>query len=222
MRRSRGLTAALALSLAGAGTGLGFVLMPQASAVTAPVGFTADDLPTWQPNGIVFAMAEANGTVFAGGTFSAVTAPESAGGGSEQEAVNFVALDAATGVPTSCKLSFTIGEGTATVRALVVSEDKKTLYAGGYFGAVNGVPVSSVAAIDIENCAPKASFHPGFPATVRALALGGGTLYAGGDFGTVEGQNRERFAAVDATTGALKPFKADADEPGRAVAVTPD
>ncbi|MGW0364204.1 CBM96 family carbohydrate-binding protein [Streptomyces sp. NPDC002990] len=223
MRRSRGLTAALVLSLAGAGTGIGLVLMPQASAITPPVAFTADALPTWQPNGIVWAMAQANGTVFAGGTFSAVRPPDGAGSGTEREAVNFVALDAATGVPTSCKLAFTISEGSATVRTLVVSKDGKTLYAGGSFGAVNGTPVSSVAAIDIATCTPKPSFHPSFPATVRSLAVSDdNTLYAAGDFGTVEGQTRERFAAVDATSGALKPFTANADEPGRAIEVTPD
>ncbi|MEV7519844.1 LamG-like jellyroll fold domain-containing protein [Streptomyces sp. NPDC091371] len=221
MRRSRGLTAALVLSLAGAGAGIGLVLMPAASAITPPVAFTADELPTWQPNGIVWAMAEANGTVFAGGTFSAVRPPDGTAG-TEQEAVNFAALDAATGNPTSCKLAFTISDGTATVRALVVSKDKKTLYAGGSFGAVNGTPVSSLAAIDIASCTPKASFHPGFPATVRALAVSDDTLYAGGDFNAVDGQTRERFAAVDAASGAVKPFVADVDEPGRAVEVTPD
>ncbi|MFD7631487.1 LamG domain-containing protein, partial [Streptomyces sp. NPDC059851] len=221
MRRSRGLTAALVLSLAGAGTGIGFVLMPQASAITSPVAFTADSLPTWQPNGIVWAMAQANGTVFAGGTFSAVRPPVGSAG-AEQEAVNFVALDAATGKPTSCKLAFTIGEGTATVRSLVVSKDKKTLYAGGHFGAVNGTPVSNVAAIDIAGCTPKASFHPGFAATVRGLAVSEGTLYAAGDFNTVQGQARQKFAAVDAATGAVKPFTANADEPGRAIELTPD
>ncbi|WP_405488682.1 LamG-like jellyroll fold domain-containing protein [Streptomyces sp. NBC_00096] len=221
MRRSRGLTAALVLSLAGAGTAAGLVLIPEASAITQPVAFTADNLPTWQPNGIVWAMDQANGTVFAGGTFSAVRPPDGAAG-AEQEAVNFVALDAATGAPSSCKLSFTVGDGSATVRALTVSKDKKTLYAAGYFGAVNGTPVSSVAAIDIESCTPKASFHPNFPATVRALAVTGDTLYAAGDFSTVEGQTRERFAAVDAGSGALKPFVANVDEPGRAVALSND
>lgn len=221
MRRSRGLTAALVLSLAGAGTGIGLVLMPEASAITQPVAFTADSLPTWQPNGIVWAMAQANGTVFAGGTFSAVRPPDGAAG-TEQEAVNFVALDAATGAPTACKLAFTTGDGSATVRALTVSKDKKTLYAAGYFGAVNGTPVSSVAAIDIETCTPKASFHPSFPATVRALAVTDDTLYAGGDFGTVEGEIRERFAAIDAGSGALKPFVANVDEPGRAIEISND
>ncbi|MFJ1865269.1 DNRLRE domain-containing protein [Streptomyces sp. NPDC088097] len=221
MRRSRGLAVALALSLAGSGAIVGLGLVPQAAAITPPVAFTADALPTWQPNGVVWALAEAGGSVFVGGTFSAVR-PPAGGGGSEQSAVNFVALDAATGAPTSCKLSFTIGSGTATVRALTLSPDKQTLYAGGYFGAVNGTPVSSIAAIDVDTCTVKAGFRPAFAATVRAIAVTADTVYAGGDFLTVAGQSRQRFAAVDADDGALRPFTANADEPGRAVEVTPD
>ncbi|MEU0783851.1 LamG-like jellyroll fold domain-containing protein, partial [Streptomyces sp. NPDC006173] len=219
MHRSRGLSAALVLSTA---AGLGLVAMPQpAAALTAPVAFTADDLPTWQTNGIVWALAEAGGTVFAGGTFSQVRPPEG-GSGTAQNAVNFVALNAATGNPTSCNLSFTIGSGSATVRALAVSPDKKTLYAGGYFGAVNGTPVSSLAAIDVATCTPKANFHPSVSATVRTLAVTNDTVYLGGDFTSVGGSAHARYAAVDATSGAVKPFQADVDEPGRAVAVTPD
>ncbi|MFD9161457.1 DNRLRE domain-containing protein [Streptomyces sp. NPDC059558] len=221
MRRSRGLAAALALSLAGTGAGVGLGLVPQAAALTPPVAFTADALATWQPNGVVWALAEAGGQVFAGGTFSTVR-PPAGGSGSEQSAVNFVALDAATGAPTSCKLSFTVGSGTATVRALALSPDKATLYAGGYFGAVNGTAVSSLAAIDVASCTVKQGFRPAFAATVRALAVTDDTVYAAGDFLSVAGQPRERFAAVGAADGALKPFTADADEPGRAVEVTPD
>ncbi|MEU3725486.1 DNRLRE domain-containing protein [Streptomyces sp. NPDC031705] len=221
MRRSRGPAAALALSLAGAGAVVGLGPVPQAAAVTPPVAFTADPLPTWQPNGVVWALAEAGGTVFAGGTFSAVRPPAGAGG-SERPAVNFAAFDAATGAPTSCTLSFTIGSGTATVRALTVSPDKKTLYAGGYFGAVNGTPVSSIAAIDVATCTVKPSFRPAFAATVRAIAATADTVYAAGDFLTVAGRPRGRFAAVAAADGALRPFTADADEPGRAIEVTPD
>ncbi|WP_078937820.1 DUF7594 domain-containing protein [Streptomyces virginiae] len=221
MRRLRGLTAALALCIAIAGAGITLIVMPAASAITRSVAFTADDLSTWQTNGIVYAMAEAEGIVFAGGTFSKVR-PPAGSSGSEQDAANFVALDAAAGTPTSCKLSFTVGSGSATVRALAASRDAKTLYIGGYFGAVNGVRVSSLAAVDIATCTPKESFHPAFPATVRALAVTGDSVYAAGDFTSVENQKRERFAAVDATTGALKPFAAHADEPGRAVEVTPD
>ncbi|MFD7080061.1 DNRLRE domain-containing protein [Streptomyces sp. NPDC059918] len=221
MRRSRGLAAALALSLAGTGAGAVLGLVPQAAAVTPPVAFTADALSTWQPNGVVWALAETGGTVFVGGTFSALRPPEGSGG-AEQSAVNFAALDAATGAPTSCHLSFTVGGGTATVRALTLSPDKQTLYAGGYFGAVNGTPVSSLAAIDVATCTVKTGFRPAFAATVRALAVTNDTVYAGGDFLTVASQPRQRFAAVDAADGALRPFTADADEPGRAVEVTPD
>ncbi|MEV6677341.1 DNRLRE domain-containing protein [Streptomyces erythrochromogenes] len=224
MRRSRRPAVSLALSLSLTATGAGLVglaLAPQAAAITPPVAFTADALSTWQPNGVVWALAEAGGQVFAGGTFSTVR-PPAGGSGSEQQAVNFVALDAATGAPTSCKLSFTVGSGTATVRALALSPDKTTLYAGGYFGAVNGTAVSSLAAIDVASCTVKTAFRPAFTATVRALAVTGDTVYAGGDFLTVAGQPRQRFAAVGAADGALKPFTADADEPGRAVEVTPD
>ncbi|MDT9690051.1 DNRLRE domain-containing protein [Streptomyces sp. P9(2023)] len=217
MRRSWGLTAALVLTVA---AGAGGSLAPTAAALTPPVAFTADDLPTWQTNGVVWALAEANDTVFVGGTFSEVRPPDG-GSGAPKSAVNFAAMDAATGAPTDCTLSFTVGSGTATVRTLVVSPDKKTLYAGGYFGAVNGTPVSSLAAIDIATCTPRAAFTPSFPATVRALAVTDTTIYAAGDFGTVEGQTRQRFAAIT-SAGALLPFRADADEPGRAVEVTPD
>ncbi|MGW6564081.1 CBM96 family carbohydrate-binding protein [Streptomyces sp. NPDC054975] len=217
MRRSWGLTAALVLTVA---AGAGGSLAPTAAALTPPVAFTADDLPTWQTNGVVWALAEANDTVFVGGTFSEVRPPDG-GAGTPRSAVNFAAMDAATGAPTNCTLSFTVGSGTATVRTLVVSPDKKTLYAGGYFGAVNGTPVSSLAAIDIATCTPRASFTPSFPATVRALAVTDSTIYAAGDFGTVEGQTRQRFAAIT-TAGELLPFTANADEPGRAVEVTPD
>ncbi|MEU4683069.1 LamG-like jellyroll fold domain-containing protein [Streptomyces xinghaiensis] len=214
-------TAALSLAAASL-TGLGTVTAAPAAALTPPVGITADDLPTWQTNGIVWAMAEAGGVVFAGGTFSAVRPPgTSAGSSQEQQAVNFTALDAATGAPTDCELSFTVGSGSATVRALAVSPDEETLYAGGFFGAVNGVPVSSLAAIDIDTCTPRTDFKPSVNATVRALAATDGAVYLGGDFQTVGGQSRSRFAAVS-TGGDVLPWRADADEPGRAVEVTPD
>ncbi|MEY9998053.1 hypothetical protein ABIE67_010172 [Streptomyces sp. V4I8] len=212
-------TAALSLaavSLAGAG-----VMAPTAAALTAPVAMTADELPTWQTNGIVWAMAQADGVVFAGGTFSSVRPPGAALSTDEKPAVNFVALDAATGEPTSCELSFTVGDGLATVRALKVSPDGKTLYAGGRFGTVNGVKVSNVAAIDIASCTPRSDFKPSVSATVRALAVTGDDVYLGGDFTTVEGKARRYFASVT-SSGALRSWTADADKPGRAVEATPD
>ncbi|MFF2901440.1 LamG-like jellyroll fold domain-containing protein [Streptomyces sp. NPDC057966] len=193
-----------------------------AAALTPPVSLTADDLTTWQTNGIVWSMAASDaGVVYTGGTFSTVRPPDAAPGTSEQPAVNFAAFDAATGAPTGCRLSFTLSSGTATVRALALSPDQKTLYVGGQFGSVSGVGVSNIAAIDTASCTPRKDFKVSVSATVRALAVTADTVYLGGDFNTVAGQTRNKFAAV--TTGAaLKPWKANADEIGRAVELTPD
>ncbi|WP_405486264.1 LamG-like jellyroll fold domain-containing protein [Streptomyces sp. NBC_00096] len=193
-----------------------------AAAPVPPVPITADELPTWQPNGIVWAMTQADGVVFAGGTFSTVRPPGAAAGDSETPAVNFVALDAATGQPTSCALSFTVGSGLATVRALAVSPDHKTLYAGGRFGAVNGVATSNLAAIDIATCKPKANFQPSVNATVRALTVTKDEVYLGGDFTSVAGQPRRYFASVTTASAALRSWTANTDKTGRAIEVTPD
>lgn len=195
----------------------------EAAALTPPVAVTADELPTWQTNGIVWAAAQSDGVVFAGGTFSAVRPPGSPAGSDEQRALNFAAFDAATGAPTDCRLDFTIGSGTAKVAALVVSPDGKTLYAGGSFGAVNGTGVSSLAAVDIDTCTVKGGFRPSVPAPVHALDVSGDgeTLYLGGDFTNIGGQPRGRFAAVGTGNGSLLPWNPSADKPGRAVEVLP-
>lgn len=191
-----------------------------AEALEPPVAFTSNALSTWQTNGTVWTLAQQGGTVFAGGTFSRIRPPGSPEGGNEQAAANFAAFDAATGEPTSCQLSFTIGTGTATVRALNVSPDGETLYAGGYFSAVNGTPVNSLAAIDIDTCTPKAGFRPAVAATVRAIVSTNDTVWFGGDFRTVGGQTRERLAAVS-DTGTLKSWAPGADLSVRAVNLSP-
>ncbi|MGW0854936.1 LamG-like jellyroll fold domain-containing protein [Streptomyces sp. NPDC002690] len=217
--RRRAASAALCL-LAGALTATAAGTSPAAS-LTPPVTVTADDLSTWQTNGIVWSMAANAGVVYAGGTFSTVRPPDAAAGTSETPAVNFAAFDAATGAPTGCSLSFTLSSGTATVRALTLSPDGQTLYAGGQFGSVNGVGVSNVAAIDTATCTPRDDFKIAVSATVRTIAVTTDTVYLGGDFNSVGGQTRNKFAAV--TTGAdLLPFTANADEVARAVEVTPD
>ncbi|THA75548.1 LamG domain-containing protein [Streptomyces sp. A0642] len=218
--RTRAAAAALCL-LAGALSAAAAGSSP-AAALTPPVSLTADDLSTWQTNGIVWSMAaSADGVVYAGGTFSTVRPPDAAAGTSEQPAVNFAAFDAATGAPTGCSLSFTLSSGTATVRSLVLSPDGDTLYAGGQFGAVNGVGVSNIAAVDTATCTPRQDFKVAVSATVRAIDVTDDTVYFGGDFNSVEGQTRNKFAAVT-TGGQLKPFTANTDEVGRAVEVTPD
>ncbi|MET0861706.1 MAG: hypothetical protein ABW091_11850, partial [Microbacterium sp.] len=43
-----------------------------ASALSPGVHFSADNLPTWQTNGVVYGLAQSNGKVVAGGTFSQI------------------------------------------------------------------------------------------------------------------------------------------------------
>ncbi|MET8174066.1 DNRLRE domain-containing protein [Streptomyces clavifer] len=219
LRRTGGVFAAVLGLAAGA---LSAVAAPPAAALTPPVGFTADHLSTYQTNGIVWSLAEANGVVYAGGTFSTVRPAGSPAGSSTTPAVNFAAFDAATGAPTGCSLSFTRSSGTATVRALAVSPDRSTLYAGGYFNAVNGTAANGLVAMDTATCRLRPGFSPGFGATVRALDVAGnGTVYAGGDFRSVNGQTRNFFGAVT-PTGTLTGWNPDADDPGRTLKVTPD
>ena len=111
------------------------------------MAFSANDLPTWQTNGVAWTMAQSNGVVYAGGTFTQIRPPGTAAGSAQsRNAVNFAAFDAYTGNPTSCALSVTGGTGT-TVRALAVTPDGSRLYVGGLFGAINGVNTTRIAAV---------------------------------------------------------------------------
>ncbi|WP_326734372.1 LamG-like jellyroll fold domain-containing protein [Streptomyces sp. NBC_01022] len=222
LRRNRSGVFAAVLFLAAGVLTASAASSPPATALTPPVGFTADSLATYQTNGIVWSLAEANGIVYAGGTFSNVRPAGSPSGSNTTSAVNFAAFNAATGAPTGCSLSFTRSSGTATVRALAVSPDKSTLYAGGYFNAVNGTAANGLVAINTATCTLRSGFAPNFGATVRALDVAAnGTVYAGGDFRNVNGQTRRFFGAVTAA-GALTAWNPDADEPGRTLRVTPD
>ena len=203
-----GLTAAALMGLAA-----------PASALSPGVAFSATALPTWQTNGIAWAMAEANGVMYVGGTFTQVRPPgTSAGNSQSRAAVNFAAFDAYTGTPTSCALSFTGGTGT-TVRAMDASPDGRKLYVGGSFTSVNGVAASQIAAINLPNCTVDTTFRPGtVNGTVRTIAATANAVYFGGDFSTVSATSRSRFAAVG-TTGSLLPWAPAADGVGRALDV---
>ncbi|MFI0722969.1 LamG-like jellyroll fold domain-containing protein [Streptomyces sp. NPDC021224] len=218
MRKRSALTGVLALAAAALGA---LPAAPPATALQAPVALTADSLATYQTNGVVWAMAQANGIVYTAGTFSAIRPSGAAAGTSETAVANFAAFDAATGQPAGCQLNFTVGSNNATVRALAVSPDGGTLYAGGFFGQVNGVGVSSLAAIDLATCQVSSTFHPAVAGTVRTIQATADTVFFGGDVTSVGGQHRGRYAAVS-TSGALLPWAPDADNPARALALTPD
>lgn len=220
MRRLRAvgcLVAALGL--------FGTVTAAAAGAEKEPAGetLTADPMPTWQTDGIVWSVAHAKGVVYAGGVFSNVR-PPGAGPGEEQvPRKNFAAFDAETGELLPCAPSFTGGSG--SVRAMKPSPDGEVLYVGGSFGTVtlNGkaTGVSNAVAFDTGGCALRGDFRPGVTATVRALDATSEAVHLGGDFGKVDGETRQRVAAVS-PDGELLPFKATVDATVRAVTAAPE
>jgi len=89
------------------------------------------------------------------------------------------------------------------VRALLLSADGETLYAGGDFTAIGGQYRSHVAALDTASALPT-SWAPEADGPVRALAHGAAatTLFAGGDFTVIGGQVRQWLAEVRLDTGS--------------------
>jgi hypothetical protein len=227
MRKPAAIFAAAAVIVTAISAGLS---VQPAAALSPGVAFNAENLPTWQANGVVWSIGQSRGKVFAGGTFTQIR-PPSGGTGAVQNRSALAIFDAETGNPDSCQLNVTLSGGTPTVRSVVTSADGATVYIGGNFSNVGGVGVSRVAALDVGSCKVKPLRVSGVSSMVYAMAVSGNTLYLGGAFNSVGGQVRRQFAAVNATTGALLPFVANAglvNRPttatadGRALAVSPD
>ncbi|MBW9111645.1 DNRLRE domain-containing protein [Microbacterium ureisolvens] len=193
----------------------------RAAALSPGVGFSADELPTWQTNGTVYALAQSAGKVVAGGTFSELRPPEG-GSGSPIAANGLAILDAETGNPDSCQLSLSLIGGTPAVYAATTAPDGNSIYIGGNFSNVGGVSTGRIAQIDVRTCTVSSLRLPTISSIVQTIAVKGTTMYFGGMFLTVGGESRQRFAAVDVTTGALLPWTANVDDIGRGIGVSPD
>ncbi len=198
-----------------------------ASALDVANTFTADALPTWQTNsatttdttsGTVWALAAAQGKVFAGGKFVSLS-----NGSSTLSRTNLAVLDGATGVPTDCKLDVTGGTA-PLVRALTASPDGSTVYIGGLFGAVNGINRRNIAAVDVATCTVT-PFNPGASSFVYSIAATAATVYYGGNFnsaGTASAPVTRSDLAAASTSGALLPWAPVADDDIFALFVDPN
>jgi hypothetical protein len=190
-------------------------LSPQAAAADTLNGIPSS---SWQTNGIVWAIAHANGVVYLGGNFTSVRPPGAPAGTGEVVRNRLAAFDAATGelLPFDPNVD-------GDVRAMTVSPDGSRLYVGGDFRTVSGIPVTRLVAFDTASGSVITGWKPTAWAGVRALEVVGNTLYVGGAFNTMSGQPRSRIGAVDAGgSGALRAWAPAADDSVLAIAASKD
>ncbi|WP_068920838.1 LamG-like jellyroll fold domain-containing protein [Planobispora rosea] len=183
-----------------------------------PETVTADALPTWQINGVVWKMATVGSTVYAVGSFSKARPPGTAPGNAQEvNRSNILAFDITTGnlLPFAPVLN-------AQARTIAVSPDQKKIYVGGDFTTVNGQTRNRVAAFDVATGALEAGFAPSVGNIVRALTVSDTTVYIGGNFFNVNGSSRTRLAAVARGNGALQPWAPTTDDEVFALLMSPD
>jgi trimeric autotransporter adhesin len=158
---------------------------------------------TWITNGTVFAIAEANSTVYLGGDFTYV-GPNTGSG---------VPIDAASGSPVS---SFPKVDGTIWA---VVPDGSGGWYIGGDFSRVGGLYRNRIAHI-LSDGAVDIPWDASADGTVYALAVSGSTVYAGGDFSSIGSETRTYIAALDAVSGLATSWDPGADGTVYALAVS--
>jgi hypothetical protein len=195
---------------------------PDARADTAPPSGTpatpsADALPTWQINGVVWDTVTVGNIVYATGNFSRARPPGTKLGDAAQVTRrNLLAFDIRTGVVTSFRHDLN-----AQGRRLATSPDGKTLYVGGDFTTVDGKAHQRLAAINLTTGALKSGFKAKVNSPVKAITATAAVVFIGGDFSTVGGKARTRLAAVRASTGVPYKWAAKADGGVYALAMAP-
>ena len=162
------------------------------SAWTAPLRAQAirDDFPL--PNGTVYAVAQASGTLYVGGSFTRI-GPRAAYG---------AVLSPVTGeIVRSLKLD-------SGVESAAPDGQGGWFIIGG-FNNVNGLPRDGMAHIQADGTV--AGWNPQHGSTVNSIAAGGSAVYAGGSFTAMNGVTRIRAAALDPVTAALLPWDPQID-----------
>jgi hypothetical protein len=146
-------------------------------------------------NGQVWSVAQVGNTLVMGGTFSSV-------GGQTHN--NIAAFNATTGALIASFSPSTNDQ----VYSVLPGPDDHSVYVGGAFTQVNGVPAQFLTMLDTTTGAIVSSFKP--PAfdygMIRDMDKVGNRLYIGGFFGHVGNRTHGGIATLNATTGALDSF----------------
>src|SRR4051812_49399595 len=149
-------------------------LTPVSTAVAAQGSVPGTTASSWQTNGVVRAVAYANGMVYLGGDFTSVRPPGSAAGSGEVARNRIAAFNATTGALVT---SFNPNLNGA-VRALKVNPAGNTLYAGGDFTTVGSTARSRVASFTTSTGA-LTTWAPNVDYRVNSLAAGTSAVYIG-------------------------------------------
>lgn len=184
---------------------IGIIALPpaqQAKALSPDLPFSADALPTWQTNGVVWQVAISRGRAVVGGTFSQIR-PGAGQTGAARNIQSLAILNAATGEPDACQLPVAFNGGTAAVYAVKAAPDGNTVFVGGQFTSVGGVAVSRLAEINVATCTVTPFRVTGISNYVLEIEPSTDFVYFGGVFQTVAGQTRRSFAKVN-RAGALQ------------------
>ncbi|RFU36363.1 hypothetical protein DZF91_38655 [Actinomadura logoneensis] len=175
-----------------------------------PATVSADPLPTWQIDGVVWSMATVGDTVYATGNFSKARLPGTKPGNvKEVSRQNLLAFSLSTGNLVTSFNHRLDGQGLR----VVASPDGRRVYVGGEFTTVDGKPHTRLAAFDTKTGKLVDAFKPVVSNKVRAIAATASTVYFGGNFFSVNGKARMRLAAVRAADGAnIESWRPTADD----------
>lgn len=203
--RTRRRILATALAVLVGALGLAPATATSALADTAPADgvpatVTADALPTWQVNGVVWSQAVVGNTVYVTGKFATARPPGVAVGGPGEIPVgNLFAYDIRTGQRVA-SFSHTLNGQGLVVHA---SADGTRLYVGGDFTAVDGQPRGHIAAFDLATGELVNSFAPSVDGRVQAITTSGPWVYVGGSFFHAGDVYRQRLASFASVNGGL-------------------
>jgi large repetitive protein len=183
---------------------------------------TADALPTWQINGVVFSQVVVGTTVYVTGSFTKARPPGvPAGDPSEVDAANIFAFDLTTGQRVA-SFNHSLNAQGLVVKA---SPDGSRVYVGGDFSMVDGVSRGHVAAFSTATNALVTTWAPNVGGQVRGFGITADTVYVGGNFPSANAQTRTSLAAFNVTNSQIKPWAPTAEGTGGYVwtmTMTPD
>ena len=190
-----------------------------------PATVSASALPTVQiDKGVVWDQVIVGNKVYAVGSFSAVRPAGAAAGVNTTPRANILAYDIRTGELDTSFAPVLDGQGLHIAR----TPDGSRIYVTGDFQKVDGQWRVRVAGWDTATGQLLPNFRPTLGSRGLGLVATNSTVYVGGNFTSVAPQTgaalqpRAYAAAFDGTTGALRPWVADANDAVTALTMTPD